>query len=69
MAHDGVANFVNRLRECRFDPRRIGADTWESQGFSDTHNLLDRTRGFVNALVLWRIPGLGVLAKPENLGV
>jgi hypothetical protein len=31
MARDGVANVVARLRECGFDPRRIGRDLWESR--------------------------------------
>jgi hypothetical protein len=31
MARDGVANIVNKLSQRGFDPRRIGADAWESR--------------------------------------
>ena len=31
MARDGVANIVDRLQECGFDPRKVGRDSWESR--------------------------------------
>ena len=31
MVRDGVANIVQALRERGFDPRRVGADSWESR--------------------------------------
>jgi hypothetical protein len=31
MARDGVANFVSRMHECKFDPRKVGPDAWESR--------------------------------------
>jgi hypothetical protein len=31
MVRDGVANIVSRLRECGFDPRKVGHDAWESR--------------------------------------
>jgi hypothetical protein len=29
MVRDGVANIVHELRQRGFDPRRVGADSWE----------------------------------------
>jgi hypothetical protein len=31
MPRDCVANLVNRLQECGFDPRRVGDDAWEAR--------------------------------------
>ena len=31
MVCDGVANVVIRLQESRFDPRKVGPDSWESR--------------------------------------
>jgi hypothetical protein len=31
MVCDGVANVVIRLQESGFDPRKVGADSWESR--------------------------------------
>jgi hypothetical protein len=41
MVRDGVANIVGRLRECGFEPRKVGHDAWESR--CPAHRSLDHT--------------------------
>ena len=54
MVRDGVANIVDRLRECGFEPRRVGQDVWESR--CPAHRSIDHalfiSRNEFNHLVL-----------------
>ena len=54
MLRDEVANIVIRLRECGFDPRRVGDDAWESRcpGHGGTENALCITRSEQNQALL-----------------
>ena len=54
MARDGVANIVNRLQECGFDPRRVGHDSWESRcpAHRSADHALSITRNEHNHVVL-----------------
>ena len=54
MVRDGLTNIVSRLRECGFDPRKVGQDLWESR--CPAHRSLDHalsiTRNELNHVVL-----------------
>ena len=54
MVRDGVANIVSRLRECGFEPRKVGHDAWEAR--CPAHGSLDHalsiTRNELNHVVL-----------------
>ena len=54
MVRDGVANIVSRLRECGFDPRKVGQDAWESRcpGHRSLDHALSITRNEFNHVVL-----------------
>ena len=54
MVRDGVANIVSRLRECGFDPRKVGPDPWESRcpGHRSLDHGLSITRNEFNHVVL-----------------
>ncbi len=51
---DGLANIVDRLRECGFDPRRVVDDSWESRcpAHRSADHALSITRNELNQLVL-----------------
>jgi hypothetical protein len=61
MVRDGVANMVGRLRECGFDPRRVGPDTWEARcpAHRSTDYALSISRNDFNHAVL-------VCRSPQN---
>ena len=54
MVRDGVANIVDRLQECGFDPRKVGHDSWEAR--CPAHRSMDHalsiTRNEFNHVVL-----------------
>ncbi len=54
MVRDGVVNIVVRLRECGFDPLRVGEDAWESRcpGHRSVDHSLSITRNEFNHAVL-----------------
>ncbi len=54
MVRDEVANIVFRLRECGFDPRRVGEDAWEARcpGHGGIENALSINRGELNQALL-----------------
>ncbi len=54
MVRDGLANFVDRLRESGFDPRRVGGDAWESRcpAHRSADHVLSITRNEHNHLML-----------------
>ena len=54
LVRDEVANIVIRLRECGFDPRRVGEDAWESRcpGHGGSENALCITRSERNQALL-----------------
>ena len=54
MARDGVANFVLRMHECEFGPRKVGPDAWESRcpGCRSMDHALSITRNEFNHAVL-----------------
>ena len=54
MVRDGMANIVSRLRECGFDPRKVGQDAWESRcpGHRSLDHALSITRNEFNHVLL-----------------
>ena len=54
MAHDGVVNVVMRLMNSGFDPRKVGADAWESRcpAHRSADHVLSITRGDFNHVAL-----------------
>src|SRR5690242_6478803 len=54
MVRDGVANIVDRLRACGFEPRKVGHDSWEARcpGHGSVDHVLAITRNEFNHVVL-----------------
>jgi hypothetical protein len=68
MVRDGVADIVSRLRECGFDPRKVGQDVWESRcpAHRSRDHALSMTRNEFNHVVQ-TCRGAGVTSRSQAL--